>query len=78
MRMAEFGFFSFSLLLGLPPLLPASVLLCSKQVLLGAGWRLKISVGPYRKAVQQHSRTSCTSQPGREEAQKHSVHNKTL
>jgi hypothetical protein len=37
MRMAEFGFFSFSLLLGLPPLLPASVLLCSKQVLLGAG-----------------------------------------
>jgi hypothetical protein len=47
----------------------------------GTAWcrlRLKISVGPYRKAVQQHSRTSCTSQPGREEAQKHSVHNKTL
>jgi hypothetical protein len=60
MRIAEFGFFSSSLLIGAPPLLPASALRCSKQVLLGAGWPLKISVGLYRKAVQQQEQLTIT------------------
>jgi hypothetical protein len=67
MRMAEFGFFSFSLLLGLPgglrpPMLKTGTSRC----------RLAFEdlCGTYRKAVQQHSRNSCTSQPGREEAPK--------
>jgi hypothetical protein len=47
-------------LLGLPPLLTASVLRRSKQRLLGAGWPLNISLGPYRKAVQQQEQLTIT------------------
>jgi hypothetical protein len=80
MRMAEFGFFSFSLLLGLPPLLPALLGLPPftgglRPPMLKTGTsRCRLAFedlcGTYRKAVQQHSRNSCTSQPGREEAPK--------